>query len=113
MPAFHKYQIGQSEKTDGRRCQMTANYIFSAYESEMKRKIGSVSLAAAKDDAYDVVVKPKDNNVTNEQLQSLREFVNIPPSCVQPDVSLEPQPPANVLLTNKEADETIKNCYLD
>jgi hypothetical protein len=27
---------------------------------------------------------------------------------VQPGVSLEPQPTANVLLTNKEADETIK-----
>ena len=107
MPTFHKYQLRQSSEADGRRCQMTANYIFSAYESEMKRKIGSVSLAAANDDAHGVV-EPIDNNVTNEQLQALREFVNIPPPCVQPGVSLEPQPPANVLLTNKEADETIK-----
>jgi hypothetical protein len=47
MPQFHKHSLMQG-MNDGRRCQSYPLYIFLAYETEMKRQIGSVSMLAAK-----------------------------------------------------------------
>ncbi len=106
MPSFHSYQLKQSLEADGRRCQKSAQYIFSAYESEMKRKIGSVSLAAANDDEYEGASTAKENDVTNAELDQLREFVNICPPPANPPNAQSHQ--RQLLATNKEVDVCIK-----
>lgn len=47
MPQFHKNCLMQG-LNDDRRCQSNPLYIFLAYETEMKRQIGSVSMLASK-----------------------------------------------------------------
>ena len=119
MPQFHRYQLQQSSESDGRRCQQSATYIFSAYQSEMKRKIGSVSLAAANDD--DCMAEPSSpiDNITNAQMQTLREYVNEPVEKTT-DLNVSTMDEENIvhpvtqrrslesMMTNKEVDISIK-----
>jgi len=81
MPMFHTNCLMQG-LNDGRRCQSNPQYIFLAYETEMKRKIGSVSMLASKSSLNQLNEQSKISDVerdpTTDEIEELQEYLDLP-----------------------------------
>jgi len=71
MAQFHRHSLMQGPN-DRRRCQSFPLYIFLAYETEMKRKVGSVAVQAS-----NLCVSAANPNgvITTEDIDDVREYL--------------------------------------